>query len=124
MNKDFLKFLFTGGINTIVNYCVYAFLIFIGLWHVGAATVSIVFGIIFNYQTHGRYVFGNRSSCSFRRYVISWICLYFANVAALDLLVRSGVNSYLAGALLVPPMAVLAFVVMRFIVFRVKTSEN
>lgn len=118
MKKEFWKFIFVGGFNTAVNYGFYAILIFTGLWHVAAATLSFVFGVVFNYYTHGRFVFGNRSSHSFRRYVISWLCLYCANVVTLDLLVRSEVNSYLAGALLVPPMAVLAFVVMRFIVFR------
>lgn len=118
MNRKFLKFIIVGGINTSINYGFYVFLIFVGLWHVTAATLSFVFGVLFNYYTHGRFVFGTLSSGAFRRYVVSWLGLYFANIAVLDLLVRGGVNSYLAGALLVPPMAVLAFIVMRFIVFR------
>jgi len=117
----FIKFILVGTFNTIVNYGVYAFLIYSGLWHVTSATISFAFGVFFNYQTHGRFVFGNRSSRSFRRYAVSWVVLYIVNVCALDLLVRSGVDSYLAGALLVPPMVVLAFVVMRIVVFSSQT---
>ncbi len=120
----FIRFIVVGGLNTAVNYGVYALLIYAGLWHVTAATLSFVFGVTFNYQTHGRYVFGNRSGHAFRRYVLSWTSLYFANIAALDLLVRYGVNSYLAGAILVPPMAVLAFVVLKFVVFRADASDE
>lgn len=124
MRKDLVKFIFVGGVNTAVNYGFYAVLIFAGMWHVAAATLSFVFGVLFNYYTHGRFVFGNRSNRAFHRYVISWLFLYLANVTTLDLLVKSGINSYLAGAFLVPPMAVLAFVVMRFIVFRPRESVD
>jgi putative flippase GtrA len=116
----FLKFLVVGGLNTAFNYGIYALFIYLGAGYFIAATMSFVIGIFVSFLSHGRYVFQSRASPyrSFFLYVVSWIALYVANVSVLGLLVRNGVDSYLAGALMVPPMAVLSFVVLRFIVFR------
>lgn len=118
INSDYLRFLVVGCINTAFNYGIYAFFIFVGLGHFIAATCSFAVGIVFNFKTHGKYVFRTRNKNSFYLYVVSWVGIYCINVSVLDLLVRSGVDSYLAGALLILPMAVLAFLVLRFIVFR------
>ena len=123
ISASYFKFVVVGGINTAFNYSLYAFLIFVGLGHIISATCAFVIGIIFNYNTHGKYVFHTRNSRSFHLYIISWIILYGVNISALDLLIRNGVDSYIAGALLVPPMAVLAFVVLRYIVFRPRKTS-
>lgn len=126
--KKFIKsslfaFLIVGGINTAFNYGIYALFVFIGMGHIVAATCSFAVGVIFNFKTHGKFVFKTRNRNSFYLYVLSWVAIYCVNVSALDLLVKSGVNSYLAGALMIPPMAVLAFLVLRFIVFKPTTSD-
>lgn len=118
IRSNFFTFLIVGGINTAFNYGIYALFVYVGMGHIVAATCSFVVGMIFNFKTHAKYVFKTRNRNSFYLYVASWVAIYCVNVSVLDLLVRSGVNSYLAGALLIPPMAILAFLVLRFIVFK------
>ena len=118
IKSRFFVFLIVGGINTAVNYGIYAFFIFIGLGHIIAASFAFVLGMLFNYKTHGKIVFGNSDKNSFYLYVVCWISIYCVNIFVLDLLVRIGVDSYLAGALMIPPMAILAFLVLRFVDFK------
>ena len=118
LNARFFRFLVVGGLNTAFNYGVYAFFIFSGLGYFLASTISFIVGMVVSFKTHGRYVFHNYSNQSFYLYVISWLVIYLANVSMLGLLIRNGVDSYWAGVLLIPPVAVLSFVVLRFIVFR------
>jgi putative flippase GtrA len=114
-----------GAANTAFNYGIYVVLIYIGLGHIAAASISFAIGLLVNFRTQGNLVFKTRNKNSFKLYVVSWIGIYFVNIGSLDLLVRMGVNSYLAGALIIPPIAILAFLVLRFVVFRqTKTSSE
>lgn len=113
-----------GSINSAFNYSLYAILIFSGLGHIIASTGAFAAGMIFNFKAHAKFVFKTKNRNSFYLYIVSWIVIYFVNIIVLDLMVRSGVDSYLAGALLMPPLAVLAFVVLRFIVFRPNTTSD
>lgn len=116
--SNFFIFLVVGGINTAFNYGIYAFFIYVGLGHVIAATCSFVVGMAFNFRTHGKYVFKDKKKNSFYLYAVSWFVIYCVNVTLLDLMIKNGVDSYLAGILMIPPMAVLAYLILRFIVFK------
>ena len=118
IDHRFLMFLVVGAANTAFNYGIYVFLIFVGFGHIVAASIAFVIGLLVNFRTQGKLVFKTRNKNSFKLYVVSWIGIYFVNIGSLDLLVRMGVNSYLAGALMIPPIAILAFLVLRFVVFR------
>jgi putative flippase GtrA len=122
LNTRIIKFLAVGAINTAFNYGIYVFLIFIGFGYAIATTVSFVIGLIFNFKTQGIFVFNTKSNKPFYLYLISWLGIYFLNLALLGWLIKIGINSYLAGALLVPPIAVLSFVVLKFVVFREKNG--
>jgi putative flippase GtrA len=117
-NARFLRFLIVGGINTAVNYGIYALLLFAGLGHLAAITLSFAVGLAISFRAHARFVFQGGGYSAFALYVGSWLLLYALNVTILDLLVRRGVDEYLAGAILVPPFAILAYFVLRHVVFR------
>lgn len=118
LRSRFLRFLVVGGLNTALNYGVYALLLFVGLGYVLAVTFSFIIGLIINFKTNARFVFDDKSNRRFLLYVLTWLALYFANVQAIGWLVRSGVNSYLAGAVMVPPIAIAAFLAFKYVVFR------
>ena len=120
----FVKFAGVGGLNTAIAYGIYALLIYLGNGYIVASTVSFVLGLIISFKTHRRLVFGRHGPqlLSFSLYVGSWLILYAINVGSLALLIRAGVNDYLAAAVLIPPMAVISFVVLRFFVFRDRKS--
>jgi putative flippase GtrA len=122
LHARFLRFLIVGGLNTAVNYGIYALLLFLGLGYLPAATLSFVTGLVISFKSQGRFVFQNRGRASFVRFVGSWLLIYVVHVSVLGLLVRSGVDSYLAGALLLVPTALLSFAVLRLVVFRERAA--
>jgi putative flippase GtrA len=118
VHARFLRFLIVGGLNTAVNYGIYALLVYLGLGYLLAATLSFVAGLVISFKSQRRFVFRSRGKHSFTLFVASWLLIYVIHVSMLGLLVRSGVDSYLAGALLLVPTALLSFAVLRLVVFR------
>ena len=118
IDSKFLKFLIVGGFNTALNYLIWAFFIYLGLGYFLATTFSLIIGLVINYKSQAKFVFGGGSNRSFYLYVIGWLIIYLFNVGLLGFLISMGVETYLAGAVLVPVMAVLSFLVLRYIVFR------
>lgn len=115
-NTPLFRFVVIGGLNTAFVYAIYAFFIFIGAGYVLALFISLLFGLVSGFKAHGKFVFHGKGR--FYRYVISWIFLYLVNVGMLALLTSYGMSSYLAGAVAMPPMALLSFIVLRWLVFR------
>lgn len=107
-----------GGLNTMLNYGIYTLLLYLGLDYSLATTVAFIAGLIINFKTHGRFVFNSQSNRPFFLYVVSWLGIYITNLWLLGLLIEKGVNSYLAGALMIPPIAILSFFILKLVVFR------
>jgi len=113
------RFLVVGGVNTLFGYCAYALLLFIGFHYTWAALLGTVAGVVFNYSTTGRLVFGSSlSRGSLVRFVAVYAVLYASNVAGLALLGHVGLDPYRAGLVLIAPMAVVSFALIRTFVFR------
>lgn len=122
LSGKFVRFLFVGGLNTMLNYGIYALLIYFGLGYSLATTVAFISGLVINFKTQGRFVFNSNSNRPFFLYVTSWLGIYMTNLWLLGLLIANGMDSYLAGALMVPPIAVLSFFVLKYLVFREKKA--
>jgi len=54
----FARFLLVGVLNTIFGYFLYGTLILIGLDYKYAVLLVTILGVLFNFQTTGRLVFG------------------------------------------------------------------
>ena len=54
----FVRFLLVGVLNTLFGYFSFATLIIIGLDYKLAALLATIIGVLFNFQTTGRLVFG------------------------------------------------------------------
>ena len=54
----FAKFLLVGVLNTLFGYFLYGSLILIGLDYKYAVLLATIIGVLFNFQTTGRLVFG------------------------------------------------------------------
>ncbi|MEZ5779732.1 MAG: GtrA family protein [Paracoccaceae bacterium] len=112
----FVKFLFVGVLNTIFGFAAYA--LFLKLLHFPpqvALALSYVLGVLWNYGTHARIVF---KSQGFRRlpiYAGAYGVLYVLNAGALSLVLKSGLAPLGAQAVLVLPMAMLAFVLISLV---------
>lgn len=115
--ESVLRFLGTGLLNTAFGYGVYALLIIAGapVWAaVGGATVL---GVLFNFFSYGELVFGPSSPGRLPAFIAVYAVLYGLNVALANLLLGAGFGALLSQALLLPFLAALAYVLMRFFVF-------
>lgn len=114
---SFVRFLAVGVLNTAFGYALFALLVWAGVWYPAAAAASTIGGIIFNFNTTGRLVFGNRDSSLFWRFVGVYAPTYALSVALMKagLLLRVPVLLTAAGIAL--PMAGLTFLLQRSLVF-------
>jgi len=120
----FLRFLVVGGVNTLFSFAVYALLILLGLHYVLAALISTICGILFNFKTTGTLVFKNRDNRLLLRFFGVYTFTYFINIGLLKLFDMAGVGSLVAGAIIVLPMAVVSFLLMRRFVFKTLKQDT
>lgn len=117
-SEQFILFLIMGGINTLFYFSLYSLLIYVGLHYAAAVAVATVCGVLFNFQTFGRVVFKDFQTRLLGRFVGVYAVVYTANVAGLKLLEIAGLSDkYIAGAVLVLPVALLGYVLNKTLVF-------
>lgn len=115
--RRFLTFLVVGGLNTLIGYGLFAILILLGLPTAAAAVVGTILGVLFNFLTTGGVVFGNKAGRLLPRFIAVYAVQMSLNVAALKALEAAGVHPLIAGALLLPPLAIFTYFAMRRYVF-------
>jgi putative flippase GtrA len=113
-----LRFFAVGGLNTLFGYGAYAALLFVGFHYAWAALLATIAGVTFNYFTTGRLVFDHMSRSRLLRFVGVYFVTYLINVAALAVLEHFGVGAYVAGLVMIVPMAFVSFLLMKHFVFR------
>jgi len=107
------KYLLIGGLNTVFGYCVFAFLLFIGIHYSLAVLGATILGVLFNFQTYGRFVFKKHSWNLLGRFIFVYATIYLVNITLLlvfDLLVS---NLYISGAMATPVIAYLGYILNR-----------
>lgn len=110
----FVKFLFVGVLNTAFGFLAYAF--FLRVVHLPwawALAVSYIFGVLWNFMTHGKIVFMTQGLRRLPLYVLAYVVIYTINKLALHVLIDGlGVSDLWAQAILVLPIAMVAFVLV------------
>lgn len=110
----FVKFLFVGVLNTAFGFLAYAF--FLRVVHLPwqwALAVSYVFGVLWNFMTHGKIVFRTQGMRRLPLYVLAYVVIYLTNKLALHILIDDvGMSDLWAQGLMVLPMAMVAFVLV------------
>ncbi|MCA0272518.1 MAG: GtrA family protein [Proteobacteria bacterium] len=110
----FVKFLFVGVLNTAFGFLAYAF--FLRVVHLPwawALAVSYIFGVLWNFMTHGKIVFMTQGLRRLPLYVLAYVVIYTINKLALHVLIDNlGVSDLWAQAILVLPIAMVAFVLV------------
>ncbi|MEI7690642.1 MAG: GtrA family protein [bacterium] len=118
IDKRFIKFLFVGGLNTIFGYGLFAFFIFLHLNYIVAITLGTFIAILFNFKTTGLIVFKNNDNKLILKFFGVYLVVYFLNVVGLWIFNQFDISNYIAGAVLVFPVAIVSFLLMRKIVFK------
>jgi putative flippase GtrA len=113
----FIKFLIVGGINTLFGYLMFALFIFLGFHFTLAAFLATIAGIIFNFNTTGKLVFNNRDNRLILKFVAVYAIIYLINILFLKVFDIYHVNMLIAGAVLILPMAMIAFALNKHFVF-------
>lgn len=117
VRKEFLKFLAVGALNALFGYGCFALLIFAGVHYSAAVVLATIAGVLFNFKTTGRLVFGSSDNRRVFRFLAVYAVVCAVQVALLKLLLTAGLGPYAGGALLVLPMALFAFILMKRLVF-------
>ena len=115
--SEFFRFLFVGVLNTIFGYGLYLILLFIGFHFTMAALIGQILGVLFNYKTISLLVFRTHDNSIFFRFISVYILTYFVAIFCLDQLIQLDLSPSIAGACVVPFMAVLTYLLMRYIVY-------
>lgn len=122
--RRFLTFLAVGGLNTLVGYAIFAGLILLGVFVPAAVVISTILGILFNFLSTGRLVFGSRRGSLLPRFIAVYAVQMGLNIGAINALERVGVGPLVAGALVLPPLAIFTYLAMRRFVFTgTKTAD-
>lgn len=123
IENKFIKFLIVGGINTLFGYLVYALLIMLNLHYSIAVLFATILGILFNFKTTGKLIFNNDNNRLILKFVGVYAATYVINLTFLKIFEFFKVNMFLAGAILLFPMALITFVLNKKFVF-VKEQET
>lgn len=115
----FYKFLIIGVLNTIVGYSLYALFIYLGFSYPIAVLFATVLGVLFNFKTIGRVVFGDKGNSRLFQFIAVYTLIYILNVLGLWGLEYFSIdNKYIAGAILIVPLALLSFFLNKVYVFK------
>ena len=113
----FMRFLLAGGINTLFGFVAYSTFIFAGMEVWLALLSGMIVGTAFNFFTTGGYVFRELLLARFPRFVMCYLLVYGINLVLLDLLGAWLSDKILSQAILVFPMALVAYFMMSRFVF-------
>jgi len=122
-NRQFLRFLVAGGVNTLFGFGVNIAAMLAGLPIWLAMLAGTVAGIAFNFFTLGSYAFRDLSAERLPRYVLGYAIVYVVGLTAfhvLQLVVRSPIACQVV---LVIPMALLSYLIMSRFVFQKRRNR-
>lgn len=120
LNQKFIRFLLVGALNTAFGYSFWALLIFCGLHYVWATAIGTVVNVLFNFKTTGCLVFQNNNNRLLLRFIGVYIVVYLLNISLLRGFELLNVNIYIAGLIIILPLALVSFLLMRRFVFKDK----
>lgn len=119
VDEKFFKFLIVGFINTLFSYFLYVFFVAVGFCANLALFFQYILGVAWNFKTTGTIVFNNKDNSLIFKFVLSYIFTFLVNSILLKLLIQN-INEYLAQAILIMPIALLSFVILKYWVFKPK----
>lgn len=120
------RFILVGSVNTIAMYILYVIMVFVGLDYNIALIIDYVVGIIAGYMMHRYWTFAANTSVmkSFPKYCITYVGIYFINLAILNFIVRNNLLTPILGQLLALGIIVLcSFLLQNFWVFPKKFTS-
>lgn len=118
LNNQLIRFFIVGGVNTVFGYSVFAFFIFLGFHYSIAALLGTIMGVLFNFKTTGKLVFKRSDNSLIFGFFAVYAVIYVLNVLGLMFFNILHISNYIAGAVLILPLGILAFVLNKKFVFQ------
>ena len=118
-----IRFLFTGGVNTLFGYGVFALFISIGLNVWFATGLATILGIAFNYKSYSIVVFKERTWKKIIPFLAVYLILYLLNNIFIILFSLFGIRPIIAGLIVALPLAFLSFALNKKFVFKSANSR-
>ncbi|WP_208603320.1 GtrA family protein [Caballeronia sordidicola] len=103
--------------NSAFGYACFAALLYFGLHYALALLLATILGVAFNFKSTGALVFGSHDNRLIFRFVASYAVVYAANALGIKMMAQIGWPPYVGGAVMILPMAVLAFFLNKRFVF-------
>lgn len=116
-DRQFHRFIVVGILNTAVGYGLFVFFIYVGLHYTLAALFATILGVLFNFHSIGKLVFDHHDYRLIFRFFGVYGMIYLLNIAGLSIFDLFSIDMYLAGALLIAPMAIISFILNKTFVF-------
>lgn len=117
-HKQFIKFFFVGGLNTLFGYSILAFLTLLNFHYVITTFIATVLGILFNFKTTGCLVFKKNNNKLIFKFLLVYFLIYVLSLCFIKTLLLFGFsNLYCIYAILLIPNALLSFYLMKKFVF-------
>lgn len=91
IHSETLKYLLAGSVNTALMYSLYLVLLSLGVQYNLALIIDYACGVMLGFILHKRFTFGHQGKVitTFSKYVASYVFIFFANLALLNLIVLS-----------------------------------
>ena len=118
MQKQIVKFIIVGIINTIFGYAIYTFFIFLGFNYIWAIILATIAGVLFNFKTIGKFVFESSDNSLIIKFIGVYSLVLILNILLIKTFKSYGYNDYIAGLFAVIPSAALSFILNKFLVFK------
>ncbi|MBP3461171.1 MAG: GtrA family protein [Bacilli bacterium] len=122
-----IRFLFVGGLNTIVGYGSFALLLLTGMNYLLANTISYIIGVIHSYIWNRKFTFKskNKSILELIKFVSVYVVNYLIGLGSLYILVDIlKIDKYLAGALNLVITTLISWFGHKYFSFRQKGEKN
>ncbi len=117
MNKPFIKYLLSGGFNTLVTYLMYLLLLNIMNYNM-AYSISYVAGILLSYYLNSVFVFQEKISLrKFIKYPVVYIVQYLINLVLLNILIEyAGLSTKIVPIITIVITIPITFLLTKFII--------
>lgn len=114
---EFVRYLFTGGINALVGFSFYSALILLKLHYSLAIFLALIFGVLFNFKSYSSLVFNSNDNRVIFKFALVYLVNYLCTTFFTWLLLHMIPNTIVVGAMLILPMAALTYLLSRRFVF-------
>lgn len=115
-----IRFYIAGAINTLLSYCIFSALIYLGIVYWLAVIICYALGLVINYKTIKSIAFNDSSKQSLRNFFFIFCGTCLLNIGSLKVLIDLGINAYVAAWIVVIPISLLSYILNKKYVFNIK----